>query len=419
MRRMVMLIAISTVLLCGAPAGAKEDGFGKVLDVLSGVLGRGDQQLRGHVVHIRDTAVVMRAEDGQTYVVDATQIDSRKLESLTVGQGITVVGKPGSKSFTLMASDIRRDERGQASKPLKKVHGVVQSVSGSNVTFRTDEGRLLSVDAAQIKGPQLQVKSGDAMTLVYEDTAQRKVLARWLEPDQATALVVDPSEQVSFHGHVLNVTDAALVVRADDGWTHVVDVSRLPADARRFELGEGVTLTATPSDNVLIASQVLRDRSDPARKGQAAKRLQTLHGTVQSVGGSTMTFRTDDGRLVPVDLSQMKGHVPKPRGGDPVTLVYEAGTRGKVAAMWIQADPVQPAAAVPSARFERLHGQVDSIDGSKFWLKTDDDRWFLVDAAQVDAATRNSVRAGRGVTVVGKVTDATTNLLSADWIRID
>jgi hypothetical protein len=140
---------------------------------------------------------------------------------------------------------------------------------------------------------------------------------------------------------------------------------------------------------------------------------------VQSVGGSTMTFRTDDGRLVPVDLSQMKGHVPKPRGGDPVTLVYEAGARGKVAAMWIQADPVQPAAAVPSARFERLHGQVDSIDGSKFWLKTDDDRWFLVDAAQVDAATRNSVRAGRGVTVVGKVTDAATNLLSADWIRID
>jgi hypothetical protein len=296
---------------------------------------------------------------------------------------------------------------------------VVQSVSGPNVTFRTDEGRFLSVDTAQIKGQQLQVTGGDSMTLVYEDTAQRKVLARWLEPDQATAAVVDPSEQVRFHGNVLNVTDTALVLRADDGWTHIVDMSRLPADARRLELGEGVTLTATPSDNVLIASQVLRDRSDPARKSQAAKRLQTLHGTVQSIGGATLTFRTDEGRLIPVDLSQMKGHMAKPKAGDPATIVYEAGARGKVAAMWIQPDPVQPAAAVPSARFERLHGQVDSIDGSRFWLKTDDDRWFLVDAAQLDASTRSAVRAGRGLTVVGKVTDATSNLLSAEWIRMD
>jgi hypothetical protein len=421
MRRLAMLIAISTALCATGPAAAKEEGFGsKVFDALSGVLGSRDQRLQGHIVHLRDSTVIVRADDGQTYVVDATSLSANVRESLTLGQPVMVVGKPGAKSYTLIASDIRRDERSQAAKTFKTVHGVVQSANASSVTFRTDQGRLLSVDVAQIKGQQLQLKAGDAMTLVYEEGAQRKVLPRWVELDQATtAAATDTADQVRFHGHVLNVTDTALVLRADDGWTHVVDLSRLGTEARRFELGEGVTLTAAPTDNVLIASEVLRDRSDPARKGQASKRFQTLHGTVQSVSGSTLTFRTDQGRLMPVDLSQIKGHVPNTKANEPITLVYETGARGKVAALWIQPDAVQPAAAVPSARLERLRGQVDSIDGSKFWLKTDDDRWFLVDAAQVDAASRNGVRVGKSVTVVGRITDASANFLNAERIRIE
>ena len=420
MRRIAILIAVSTVLLPGIPVGAKEDSFSKVLDTLSGVLSR-DQRLTGRIVHVRDTTLVVRAADGQTYVVDATAVDPGLRESWTLGQPVTIAGKAGPTSYSLIASDIRRDDRAQAGKPFKKTHGVVQSVSGSSVTFRTDEGRLLSVDAAQIKGQQPTLKVGDAMTLVYEDGAQRKVIARWLEADQATtATAADTDAQVKFHGQVLNVTDTALVLRADDGWTHVVDLARLGADARRFEVGEGLTITATPTDNVLIASDILRDRADPARRGQASKRLQTVHGTVQSVSGSTLTFRTDAGRLIPVDLSQIKGAVPKPKVNEPVTLVYEAGARGKLAAMWIQPDAVQPAAAVaPPQRLERLRGQVDSIDGAKFWLKTDDDRWFLVDAARLDVAARNSLRAGRTVTVVGQVAEGNANLVTAQSIRTE
>lgn len=422
MLRLAILIAISSVLFSSGPAAAQQGGFGsKVLDALSDVLGGRDQRLNGHIVHLRpDATVIVRADDGQNYVIDTNSLGANVRESLTLGQPVTVVGKPGATSHTIIASDLRRDDRSQALRTFKKVHGVVQSANVSDVTFRTDEGRLLSVDLAPITGQQLQLRSGDAMTLVYEEGAERRILPRWVELDRSTTTAAtDAADQVRLHGHVLNVSDAAVVLRADDGWTHVVDLSRLGAEARRFELGEGVTLTATPTDNALIAREVLRDRSDPARTGQTAKHFQTVHGTVQSVSGSTLTFRTDQGRLMPVDLSQMKGYVPSPRLNEPITLVYEAGASGKVAAMWIQPDPVQPAAAVPPARYERLRGQVDTIDGSKFWLKTDDDRWFLVDTAQIDVASRNGVRVGRSVTVVGKIAEANANLLNAERIAFE
>jgi hypothetical protein len=422
MRRIVILIAISILLLPAGQVMAKEDGLSKVLDIFSDILTK-QQRLHGHVVNLRDTTVVFRADDGQTYLVDATEVAPQVRESLTLGQPITVVGRPGPKSFLLIASEIRGDERGQALRPLKKLHGVVQSANGSSVTFRTDEGRLLSVDASQIKGQQPRVTPGDPVTLVYEEGAQRKLLARWFEPDEPSTATAsaDITEQVRFHGYVVHFVDTALIVRADDGWTHVIDLAQLHANARKLELGEGVTITATAKDSILTATDLLRDRSDPARRGQASsKRFQTLHGTMQSMSGSTMTFRSDEGRLMPVDVSQIKGQLPKAKVNDPITLVYEPGARGKLMAMWFQPDPVQPAATVaPSPRYERLHGYVDSVDGSQFWLRTDDDRWVLVDTAQVDAATRRSVQPGRTVTVGGRLSDPTSNQFAANWIRME
>jgi preprotein translocase subunit YajC len=417
---MAMAIAIGALLFPLGPAAAKEDKLGSVLDVLSSVLSN-EQRMRGHIVHVRDATLIVRADDGQTYMVDATAVEATTRASMTPGQPVTIVAKPGSKPYVLVASEVRRDDRAQAARSFKKLHGVVQAANASTVTVRTDEGRLLSLDAAQIKGQQPQVKSGDSTTVVYEEGAQRKLVARWFEPDQSrtAAAPADAGEPVSFHGYVVNVADTALVVRADDGWTHVVDLSQLSADARRFELGEGVTISAAASDKLLTASAIRHDKTDPAQKGQAAsKRFQTMHGTVQSISGSTLSFRTDAGQLMPVDVSQIKGNVPKPKVNEPITLVYEPGARGKLTAVWMQPDATQPSAAVGSAARERLRGQVDSVDGSKFWLRTDDDRWFLVDAAQVDSASRVNLRAGRQVVVVGKLTDAKSNQLMADRIRL-
>ena len=421
MRRIAGLIAISAVLVSFGPVEAKDDKFGSVLDVLSGVLGgRTESRVTGHVVHVRDNTVILMAADGQTYSVDVAALDSSAREALTPGQAVTIGAKPGAKSFHLVASDVRRDDRSGAAKSFKNVHGVVQTSTASTVTFRTDEGRLLSFDASQMKGAQPQLKAGDAMTVVYEESTQRKRIARWFEADQATAVAPDPNDLVRLHGHVLSAADTALVLRADDGWTHVVDLTQVSADARKFEIGQGVTITAKPGDSVLAATEVLRDTADPARRGQATSRkFQTVHGSVQSVSGSTLTFRTDAGRLMPVDISQIKGYRPMAKTGDPVTLVYEPGAKGKLAALWLQPDQIQPAAAVGSAPRERVRGQIDSIDGAKFWLKTDDDRWFLVDTAQLDPAVRKNVQPGRQVSVVGRLTDPSSNQLIADRMRVE
>src|SRR6266705_2749436 len=113
MRRKATAIAIMifALLFSLGPAAAKDAK--SVWDVLSDVLGN-DQRVRGHVVYVRDTTLIVRADDGQTYMVDATAVSSTARASLTPGQPVAIIGKPGPKSYLLVASDVRRDGGGQA-----------------------------------------------------------------------------------------------------------------------------------------------------------------------------------------------------------------------------------------------------------------------------------------------------------------
>jgi hypothetical protein len=78
----------------------------------------------------------------------------------------------------------------------------------------------------------------------------------------------------------------------------------------------------------------------------ASKQFGTVHGTVQSVSGSTLTLRAAGGRVHTFDVAGLlEGQRRNLQPGDAVTLVYEPG-RERVA-LWIDSTPDAPAAAVP------------------------------------------------------------------------
>jgi hypothetical protein len=83
-----------------------------------------------------------------------------------------------------------------------------------------------------------------------------------------------------------------------------------------------------------------------------AEPLWRLDGTVQSITGSTVTLRTDNGRTPAVDLSQLSDKTLRAlRPGDRVSLFGVPRKDNRLVANgYIQSEPVSPAASPRSTR---------------------------------------------------------------------
>jgi outer membrane lipoprotein SlyB len=160
----------------------------------------------------------------------------------------------------------------------------------------------------------------------------------------------------------------------------------------------------------------------------AAAGWQRIHGTVQSIQGNTMTLRADDGRTITVDMARVNPNVHRAiTNGEGVEVIgqYSPPTNQQhLSAQWIQQDssnpgrggrvigstaPSQPApAAAPANRgkvdeqaWQRIHGQVQGVQGTTLRLKADDGRNITVDMSKVNANVRNALTQGEPVTVIG------------------
>ena len=152
---------------------------------------------------------------------------------------------------------------------------------------------------------------------------------------------------------------------------------------------------------------------------------QRVHAKVQSVNGNTITVKTDDGRTLNVDASQVSSEI---RGAltpdEGVTLIGFAGSDAtRFRARYIQQDSsdpshggtvtgqapagstASPSAAVPGTvdekAWQRIHGTVNSISGTTLTLKADDGRNLNVDMKEVGEGVRQSLSNGEKVTVIG------------------
>jgi hypothetical protein len=171
---------------------------------------------------------------------------------------------------------------------------------------------------------------------------------------------------------------------------------------------------------------------------------QRLHGNIVSTSGSTLQFKTDDGRTLTVDTSKVGPNVRQalvPNEG--ATLIGFAGAQpSQFTAQYIQQDSSDPArggkimgqAPAPAASpapppaaskpaddksWQRVHGKVGSVSGNTLTLRTDDGQTLNVDMTKVDAGIRKGLAAGEGVTVIGFYRTADKKNLDAQFIQQD
>jgi hypothetical protein len=208
----------------------------------------------------------------------------------------------GSLHFPIMAA-------AEQNRQWQRIHGQVQSVQGSQLTFRTDDGRTLNVDMSQVQQPvQQALTQNEAATLIgFAGSQSNAFTARYIQQDSS-----DPSRG----GRIVGQTQGQATSRA---------------------------ATASPAP-VPPAGQQARKQSD--QQG-----WQRIHGTVQSVKGETLTLRTDDNKTLTVDVKQVTDNVVRAlKPGEGVTVIgHYRGDSTHVTAQYIQQDS-SAGAASPKTR---------------------------------------------------------------------
>lgn len=125
--------------LVGGVASAQDQKSDKdpggVLDVLRGIV-RGDRQLRGNVVAVHDSDVVVRGDDGRTYVVNTSGLDANTAQSLQPGQAVSVTARSAGQGGILVGSAVKAES--SPTKNFQTIEGTVESVNGTSADGGVD-----------------------------------------------------------------------------------------------------------------------------------------------------------------------------------------------------------------------------------------------------------------------------------------
>lgn len=208
------------------------------------------------------------------------------------------------------------------------------------------------------------------------------------------------------HGTVVLNEGSTFILRGDDHRTYRVDTASLePSKRTALTKGQLVTVTARGGGQggVLVATEL-----QPEASGSGAT-YQSISGTIQEANGQRVLFKTRDGLVLPVDVSQMNG-LPYLAANQPATLYYEqGGNNQQVVGVWLQPGSSQPSASVPSSASgttipgtDSLQGLVESIGISELRVQTNDGRIVSVDTQGVDRQSLGAVHPGDLVTITGR-----------------
>jgi preprotein translocase subunit YajC len=243
------------------------------------------------------------------------------------------------------------------------------------------------------------------------------------------------------HGTVQDVEGHRMRLRTDDGRTVRVDLSALPD--RREEMinhlrnGAVVTVTGDGDSRTdrFYARHVRFDDRDLNRRawGSSGSSVASsgetqIHGRVETIHEDNLRLRTDDGRIIRVNIDPVRERVRERfKVGDRVTVVGvftdRDANRNEMTARTVRVDASAPGTPGPPATSGEQHvrGTIETIHKDNLRLKADDGRIIRVDIDPVGDNARERIKVGQRVTVIGVFTDrdGNPNVMRARTVRVD
>jgi preprotein translocase subunit YajC len=171
-------------------------------------------------------------------------------------------------------------------KSWQKIHGKIDKIEGTTLTLKTDDGKTVTVDMAQVGEDIRKSLTKDERVTVtgFYRRDQNHVAAQYVQKDSSDvsrggtvagqaspATTVDEKSWQKIHGKVDKVEGTTLTLKADDGKTLTVDMAKVSESIRQaLTKDEGVTITGfyKGDQNHVTAQFIQQDSSDPSRGGK-------------------------------------------------------------------------------------------------------------------------------------------------------
>ena len=167
------------------------------------------------------------------------------------------------RSFVAVATLVLVGAAGaNAADDWQRIHGQVQSVSGNTVTVKADDGRVLTVDAAQVSNDIRGALTPNAgVTLIGKAGVGQTPST---QSPSASPTGVDDKSWQRIHGTVSSASGSTLSLKADDGRNLNVDLKDVDEAIRQsLSSGEKVTVIGfyRGDQNTVAARYVQKDSS--------------------------------------------------------------------------------------------------------------------------------------------------------------
>jgi hypothetical protein len=162
--------------------------------------------------------VVIRGEDGRLFYSDISAAQRRTPGALTAGSRVAVVGVEGNRPYEMAAIAFGAGDAAALglvvpsaapapaasipsgvvasppSEPMWRLDGTVQTVAGTTVTLRTDDGRTHTVDVSQLSGATVSaLRRGDRVSLFGVPRRDNRLVANGYIQSEPAAPAASPA----------------------------------------------------------------------------------------------------------------------------------------------------------------------------------------------------------------------------------
>ena len=191
MKALRSLVIAAALLAAGAAAAGAADEW---------------QRIHGQVQAVTGDMVTLKADDGRTLTVDAKQVSSDLRKGLSQNEGVTVIGRAGKSANQFIAEYLQKDSSdpsrggtivGQSpsaspsssvdEKSWQRIHGTVNSASGTTLSLKADDGRSLNVDMKDVdEAIRQSLSNGEKVTVIgFYRGDQNNVAAKYVQKDSS------------------------------------------------------------------------------------------------------------------------------------------------------------------------------------------------------------------------------------------
>jgi hypothetical protein len=215
----------------------------------------------------------------------------------------------------------------------QQLQGYVVVIHDADMVVQAKDGRIYTISTAEVDRSQLsRLHPGKQVKVTLKRGSEQAMVAAAVDP-----LSGDQRSYRTATGVVQSVSGDQVRLRTGEGAVILVDLNQFVGAKPSLNRGDQATVTYDQGTQGTLTAVWIEARPSfgaaSPRTTDTTGRYERIHGFVESVGLGSFTLKTDDGRMLMVDVASSRGNAGDVRPGDLVNVVGRSSGERFVAEM--------------------------------------------------------------------------------------